>query len=96
MNIATQLCGLAILIVILVFYFRQQKVDLKSSKIFKDALLADLGCLTLDIASIFGIIYCEKGVSPVITEILCKLYLMSLVFMTYICFAYVVSEMPVT
>ena len=56
MNIATQLCGLAILIVILVFYFRQQKVDLKSSKIFKDALLADLGCLTLDIASIFGII----------------------------------------
>ena len=96
MNIATQLCGLAILIVIVFFYYRQQKVDLKSSKLFSYALIADIGCLSLDVASIFGIVYCGHGVSPIVTEILCKLYLMALIFISYIEFAYVVSQMPVT
>ncbi|MGN0241202.1 MAG: EAL domain-containing protein [Candidatus Weimeria sp.] len=69
---------------------------MKNSKIFRNALFADIGCLALDILSIFGIIYCKRGVSPVVTEILCKLYLMSLVCITYFSFIYVVSQMPVT
>ncbi|MDD6551923.1 MAG: EAL domain-containing protein, partial [Lachnospiraceae bacterium] len=96
MNIATQLCGLTILVVILFFYHRQQKVDFRSSRLFGVAILADLGCLILDILSIFGIVYSGNGVDPIATGILCKLYLLALVFMAYIGFSYAVSQMPVT
>ncbi len=96
MNIATQLCGLTILFVILFFYHRQQKVDFKSSGIFGTAILADVGCLILDILSVFAIVYAENGFSAMATEILCKLYLMALVFMAYIGFAYMVSQTPMT
>lgn len=96
MNIATQLCGITILVVILFFYLRQQKVDFKSSRIFAIALFADVVCLTLDILSVCGIVYAGTLVSPVVTRTLCKLYLMALVFIAYIGFVYNISQMPVT
>lgn len=96
MNIATQLCGLALLGVLIFFYLRQQKVDFKSSRLFAVALFADVLCLSLDIYSIWAIINAGRAISAFHTAVVCKLYLMSLVFIAYVGFTYVVSQMPVT
>ena len=55
MNIATQLCGLSIIGVLVFFYFTQRKVDFKNSRIFAAALFLDMACLLLDIISIWAI-----------------------------------------
>ncbi|MQN01281.1 MAG: EAL domain-containing protein [bacterium LCO1.1] len=99
MNIITQLCGIALLTVVVFFYRRQKKVDFRSSYLFNIALEADLSCLFLDILSIVAIIhdnYYGGQIAGVVTAVICKLYLMALIFMLYIGFDYTVSQMPIT
>ena len=96
MNIATQLCGLSIIGVLVFFYFTQRKVDFKNSRIFAAALFLDMACLLLDIISIWAIKKAGDVIDPRQTSFICKLYLISLVSVAYIGFVYAVSIVPVT
>ena len=109
MNIAAQICGLSILGMLIFFYLSQQKVDFKNSRIFIISVFADVVCLLLDIISIWAIratpsawsdrtlsIFSESPVvMEYITPIICKLYLISLVVISYFGFVYAVSLMPI-
>ncbi|MQN01279.1 MAG: EAL domain-containing protein [bacterium LCO1.1] len=101
MNIVTQCCGIALLIIIAYFYKRQKKVDLRSSRYFGRALMVGLVCLILDVVSVFAImadrLYGGSIGSPsIVVDIICKLYLIALMFMAYFGFAYTTTLMPVT
>lgn len=96
MNITTQLCGLAIIGMLVFFNFTQRKVDFKNSQIFAIALFSDIACLILDIISIWVIKETGRITTPDQTSFICRLYLMSLVFIAYIGFVYAVSLIPVT
>lgn len=89
MNIATQICGLAILIVIKVIHHHLPKVNFNSSKVFGLAIWADIACLVLDIGSLYAIKYERAYVSPVITDLSARLYLLSLDLITYLGFVYI-------
>jgi len=88
MNIKTQCCGLAILIVILYFYFYHKKVNMKTERAFFGFLMAVFTTVCLDIISIWGIVHVHL-ITPVIREILCKLYVISVMTAVYAALIYV-------
>ncbi|MBR6638585.1 MAG: EAL domain-containing protein, partial [Lachnospiraceae bacterium] len=88
MNIKTQCCGLAILIVILYFYFYHKKVNMKTERAFFGFLMAVFTTVCLDIISIWGIVHVDI-ITPVIREILCKLYVVSVMTAVYTALIYV-------
>ena len=79
MNIQMQFCGLVILLLILVFYHKHDKVGLYTEKVFLRALEVTLLCVLLDIFSIV-LINMQGKISETIIKLGCKTYLVSLVW----------------
>ena len=78
MNIKVQCCGIAILLVIFIFYSFQKKIKLNTERAFMKVFFSVLIGLVLDILSIIGLYY--SGVWPeFVINLLCKAYLASLV-----------------
>ena len=91
MNIYTQVCGLIIVVLLLVFYRKQPTMGLSSEKRFITTLYAILGCVVLDIASCFLIVNASKYNSTIVL-VTCKLYLLSLQTVSYCALAYTVAD----
>ena len=93
MNIEFQCAGLVILVIVLILFVRTKNLKVTNSRLFFVALLSCFLCESLDIGSIVAIHYATyEGMSSEIADVICKLYLMSLVLQGYQGFEYASSE----
>ena len=82
MNIVMQGCGLAILLVILYFFVGYKWKQINTSVAFFSLLITTIICTVLDMISVFVLV--NNGDFPkLFVNVICKLYLVSLVFVTY-------------
>ena len=79
MGIITQLCGIAICVILVIFYKQQRKLDLDTQKAFERVWLMVLLGLVLDISSMIMIQH-EEYFSHTLAMIVCNLYLMTIVW----------------
>ena len=89
MNIELQICGLAMLIIFFIFIEHDRKLNVKNRLLFITAFVICIICLIFDIASIVCIheaVY--NGFSPILTKIVCKIYIMLLVTQGYCGYLY--------
>lgn len=94
MNIELQCCALFILFTISVMFLREKKLDLMNRKLFQLAICACFACLIFDILSVILInLSVSRGFSTVITETVCKLYIMLLVLQGYLGYVYASTSM---
>ena len=94
MNIQGQICGLAIVIVLLLFFIKQRKVGLHTEKIFFLILMATLVSIVLDVASVAAIVYKEEIPSFLVFTV-CKIYLVSLLIVALCALVYVFADVYV-
>ena len=93
MNIELQCCGMAMLIILLLIISKEKSLDLSSRKLFFRTLCACIACLGMDILSIVGIISADNGsFPPDAARLICKLYLVFLIFQGYMGFLYAAGE----
>lgn len=88
MNIKVQCCGLVILLIVLYFYIYHRRVKLKTEKVFFRFLLVCIGCVCLDILSVYVICNADR-LGRIWCEIICKAYVASVVLTTYAALMYV-------
>ncbi|MCR4655218.1 MAG: EAL domain-containing protein [Lachnospiraceae bacterium] len=91
LNIEVQSCGLALVLLLIFFSTRHERLGLYAERLFRVSLYANLTCIVLDILSILGIVY-SSSLPQIVTVILCKLYLASLVTVSYLGFVYAYSD----
>lgn len=89
MNVQMQVCGLIMTLVILFMYSKQKKLYLNTERFFLAEVYMMLVCITLDILSVIVLVY-RTSLPKLLVEAVCKLYLVSLVFIVlcglfYIC-----------
>ncbi len=94
MNIQAQCCGIVLILVLFLFYFRQKNLKLNTEKAFQLIACATLLCVSLDILSIIVITYMEV-LSQKLVIIICKSYLASLLSVTVCCLVYISMELNV-
>lgn len=92
MNIQTQCCGIVLLLVLFYYYIRQRKVHLNTEKAFVRTFCASLLCISLDVLSIVAITY-MASLPHWLTNIICKTYPASILFMALCCFLYVCEDL---
>lgn len=91
LNIEVQCCGLVLDLLLIFFSARHERVGLRSEGLFRTSLSVNLGCIILDILSVFMIVY--RDVFPVfLVDLVCKLYLVMLLAATYMAFLYAYSD----
>ena len=95
MNIAIQTCGVAILVILLLFYVRKRKLELRTKQIFKFIYIAFVSCLLLDICSVLSIQSYEK-IALIVIKIICKCYLASLLICVLLVLIYICSDLNVS
>ena len=88
MNIKVQTCGLAIVILLYIFYRSHRTLKLYREKIFKKAMICCMCCLTFDIGSLIAIFY-RQELSQVLVKGICKTYIVLLVWSSLFAFVYV-------
>lgn len=93
MNILLQCCALIMLFSIIIMFLREKRLALTKAKLFVFALISCFVALVFDIASLICIYHAVYGnFSPVITKLVCKLYVMLLVCQGYCGFLYAASS----
>ena len=91
MSIQVQGCGLVLLLVLLFFFIRQRRVGLYTERIFFITLMIAIGCLCLDIFTIYAITYREY-IPKILLDFVCKSYVISLIWMGYRAMVYVLCD----
>ena len=90
-NIFFQICGLINILIILLIFLIQKKLFSRFNNTFLAMLIVAIICLSLDISSVIAIKYRESfGITK--TEMVCKLYLASLILVTYSAITYTISD----
>lgn len=92
MNIQVQVCALLVISLIMFFFFANKKIGLFTEKIFARALIGSFVCLCLDITSVIVIVY-ENAVPATVTALICKAYLISLLWMGFSGFDYIMTDL---
>ena len=91
MNIQFQLCGLSILILLIIFYNSHKTLHLYKERVFNAVLWIITISLSEDILSLVAIDY--RDILPVfLVELICKLYLCSLVLGAWSALIYVFTD----
>lgn len=91
MNIQVQISGLLIIILIMIFFFGNKKIGLFTERIFSRVLIGSFICLSLDILSVILIVK-QDYLSPILVEIVCKAYLVTLLWMGFSGFDYIITD----
>lgn len=91
MNILLQSAGIAIMIVIFIFYFIDRKSAIRSNKLFLYQALAIFASLVIDILSLIAINH-PNIFSDFITYSLCKIYLVTVILVCCFGFVYVIGD----
>ncbi len=92
MNIQVQCCGIAILLLLWIFYLRQKPLGLYSVKLFLITLGMTSFCVTMDILSIAAILHMEQ-IPAFLLAFICKTYIVSLVWVGYFGLLYSCTEL---
>ena len=92
MHIQTQICGLAIMAALLFLFLRQKRVGLYTEKVFIRTILIAMVCVTLDFLSVIAITNMGK-ITFLQLEVICKSYIISIVWVGYIAFTYIITDM---
>lgn len=82
MNIQVQLCGIAVVILLLILSLNRKTIWLRSKRAFLVALISTLTALVFDTLSIIAIVSSGDNFTS-FTNTICKIYLVSLVWMAY-------------
>ena len=82
MNIEVQCCGIAILLLLWIFYFRNKPLGLYSVKLFLLTMGVTSFCVVMDITSIIAIVNSGQ-ISPFLLAFVCKTYIASLIWVGY-------------
>lgn len=91
MNIEVQCCGIAILALIWFFSLRQKPLGLASEKLFLITMGVNTFCLVMDIISVVAINY-QELISGFLLALICKTYIVSLVWVGYFGLFYSYSD----
>ena len=91
MNIQFQLCGLSILILLIIFYNSHKTLHLYKERVFYAVLCIITASLSGDILSLV-VIYFRQILPILLVELVCKLYLASLVLGAWSALEYVFTD----
>lgn len=91
MNIKMQMCGMAILIILAVFYKSNKTLRLYTEKFFMRVMIIAMTSLSLDIMSLVAIEY-RQVLSPLVVEVVCKSYIISLIWVGMAGTIYVLTD----
>lgn len=91
MNIYTQCCGIAILIVLLIFYNFNNQLKLDIGTAFIRIMVCSLISQLFDIISVIGLAHIDIC-GELVVKILCKAYLVSMMFMMSSCLIYLLHD----
>lgn len=79
MNIQAQMCGLVLMLVLLFFFIRRKTLGLNTQIVFHFVMGITILCITMDILSV--VVICSRDSLPLwFVKLVCKLYLVTLVF----------------
>ncbi|MBQ3560134.1 MAG: EAL domain-containing protein [Agathobacter sp.] len=92
MNIQVQVCGLIIMLFLFVFYKSSNTLKLYTEKVFHQAMYTSMLCLSLDILSVVVIQY-RSALPMLFVEAICKLYIITLVWVSMYAFVYVLTDL---
>lgn len=95
MNIEVQCCGIAILLLLWIFYLRQRPLGLYSVKLFLITMGTTFFCVTMDIVSIVAIHHKEQ-LPGFILALICKTYIASLIWVGYLGLIYSCTDLSAT
>ncbi len=94
MNIQAQCCGIILMLFLLLIYRRKKQVGLVTEQVFQKTLLVTMASVFLDILSIVAITH-RSEIKPIVLALLCKLYIVSLVWVGYLGLIYVLMDLYV-
>ena len=92
MNIQIQSYGLFILTLLFIFYKTSKTLQLYSEKVFRRSLYISIISLSLDILSLVGIEFMGT-LSIVLVITVCKLYIMSLIWVAVSALSYIMTDL---
>ena len=92
MNIQVQVCGLLIVLLLYCFYMSSKTLKLYTEKIFHQAMSMSILCLFMDILSVVAITY-QNVLQLFLVESICKLYIITLVWVSMYAFVYVLTDL---
>lgn len=92
MNIQVQCCGLVLLCFLVYFTICNKHLGLYTERIFLRIISADIVCVSLDILSIVAI-SCRIYIREWLLELICKMYVSSLVYVAYLALCYVLTDL---
>ena len=91
MNIAVQCCGMAVLLILFLFYIQKKTLETRTERVFRCTFSAIAFCLCMDILSIIAIT--KRAQLPgMLVNAVCKLYLVSLVAAMLFSLLYLYSD----
>ncbi|MCR5203319.1 MAG: EAL domain-containing protein [Lachnospiraceae bacterium] len=88
MNIEVQICGLVLLLLIMSMSFSRRSIWLKTRKMYIFTLVSSIISISLDAASVVAIIRAD-GVYTMDIQVICKLYLLSLIITIFSTYLYI-------
>lgn len=92
MNIQVQVCGLLIVLLLYCFYMSSKTLKLYTEKVFHQAMSMSILCLFMDILSVVAITY-QNNLPLFLVESICKLYIITLVWVSMYAFVYVLTDL---
>ncbi len=92
MNIQFQLCGLAILILLFIFYKSHKTLQLYKERVFYRAMCTMMISLALDILSLVTI-YFRNSIPLILVNLICKTYIVSLIWGARTALIYVLTDL---
>ena len=92
MNIQVQVCGLLIMLLLYIFYKSSNTLKLYTEKVFHQAMCTSMLCLSLDILSIV-VIQNRSALPLLFVDTICKLYIITLVWVSMFAFVYVLTDL---
>lgn len=91
MNIAVQCCGIAVLGILFLFYIQKKTLATRAERVFRCAFLMITFCLIMDVSSIVAITN-RSSLSNEFVNVVCKLYLVTLVLSMLFALLYIYSD----
>lgn len=91
MNIKVQCCGVALIVLLAIIYWRQRRLKLITGRVFQGCFYASLFCLAMDILSLAAIAH-REDISLRLTEFICETYIVTLVLVSLMAVVYVATS----
>ena len=91
MNISIQCCGIILLLVIIFMYSRNQRIPLRSNKVFQRNLYVTFVCLVEDVVCVLAIFYADR-LPWALVELLSRIHMAFMVLVSMMAVVYVITS----